>query len=338
MITRNNPKIFVCLRPALYQELFTAESDRALRQLGQVVLQAEETNLTPAMLAGRIPGVDIVITGWGSPQFTPEVLQAAGQLRLIAHSAGSIKKMLPLAVFEAGLAVTHAASAIAPAVAEMTLLLILLCLRRVHEFNQKLKAGDSWESTKTMGLGRELAGQRVGVVGAGYTGRQVIQLLQALQADIWVYDPYLGPERASQLGVRKVALANLLADCPIVTLQAPPTSETYHIIGAKELALLQDGAIFINTARSHLVDQAALLAELQSGRIQAALDVFDQEPLPPDSPFRALANVIITPHVAGASQQARLRQGSTIVAEIKRFLTGEPLHYQVTLEMLETMA
>ena len=104
------------------------------------------------------------------------------------------------------------------------------------------------------------------------------------------------------------------------------------------MSLLQDRAIFINTARSHLVDQDALLAELQTGRFQAALDVFDQEPLPSDSPFRQLDNVIITPHVAGASQQARLRQGQTMVEEIQRYLAGEPLRHRVTREMLDTMA
>jgi phosphoglycerate dehydrogenase-like enzyme len=176
------------------------------------------------------------------------------------------------------------------------------------------------------------------VIGAGYTGRCVIKLLTALNAEVWVYDPYLTPADADALGVRKVTLDELLANAAVVTMQAPPTDETYHMIGARELRLLQDGAIFINTARSHLVDETALLAELQSGRIQAALDVFDQEPLPPDHPLRQLENVILTPHIAGASQQARLRQGQIIVDEIARFVAGEPLQYGVTEAMLATMA
>src|SRR5690606_19970999 len=176
------------------------------------------------------------------------------------------------------------------------------------------------------------------VVGAGYTGRQVIQILHAMQAEVWVYDPYMPPERAQALGVHQVDLDTLFAECPIVTLQAPPTQETYRMVGKQQLRLLQDGAVFINTARSYLVDQAALLDELRTGRFQAALDVFDQEPLPEDSPFRQLDNVIITPHVAGASRQARLRQGKSIVEELGRFFAGEALHYPVTLEMLDIMA
>ena len=110
------------------------------------------------------------------------------------------------------------------------------------------------------------------------------------------------------------------------------------MIGAHELSLLADGAILINTARSCLVDEAALLASLQTGRIQAALDVFDDEPLPRDHPFRQLDNVVLTPHVAGATAQARLRQGETVVDEVRRFLSGDDLLYEVTREMLDTMA
>jgi phosphoglycerate dehydrogenase-like enzyme len=110
------------------------------------------------------------------------------------------------------------------------------------------------------------------------------------------------------------------------------------MIKAHHLASLPDGAIFVNTSRSHTVDSDALLAELQSGRIQAALDVFDQEPLPADSPLLHLENVILTPHTAGASRQARLRQGAVMVEEIERFFQGEPLRYAVTGDMLATMA
>ncbi|GAB4562421.1 MAG: hydroxyacid dehydrogenase [Anaerolineae bacterium] len=330
--------IYVSLRPSLYQGLFPPDADQALRGLGQVVFHDEERNLTSDELAQRISGFDIVITGWGTPPFTDDVLAAADRLRLIAHTAGSVKRMLPREVFERGIAVTHAAAAIAPAVAEMSLLLTLLMLRRAHKLDQMLKAGRPWNEVKEAGMGQELAGQRVGVVGAGYTGRCFIRLLRALDAEVWVYDPYLSPDRAAELGVHKASLDELLSSCPIVSLQAPATQETYHMIGARELSLLQDGAIFINTARAWLVDQDALRAELRSGRIHAALDVFDPEPLPPDSPFRQLDNVFITPHIAAATIQARHRQGRTIVEEVQRFLNGDPLRYQITLEALDIMA
>jgi phosphoglycerate dehydrogenase-like enzyme len=329
--------ILVSLPQSLFAQLFTSEASAALCALGQVVFNDDERNWSSAELAHRIAGHEVVVTGWGSPRFTDDVLVAADRLRLVAHSAGSIKALLPRAVFERGIAVTHAAPAIAPAVAEMTLLLIMLLQRRAHEHDRLLKAGEAWPSS-ALPLGKEVAGQRVGVIGAGYTGRHAMRLLRALGAEVWVYDPYLPVSLAAELGVRCAGLDELLTACPVITLQAPPTPETHHMIGRRELGLLQDGAILVNTARSWLVDQAALLDELVSGRIRAALDVFDDEPLPTDSPLRRLDNVILTPHIAGATVQARERQGQTVVEELQRFMSGEPLRHPVTLEMLDVMA
>jgi phosphoglycerate dehydrogenase-like enzyme len=330
------PNVLVTITPSLYQQLFTPAAQARLQALAAVEFNESERNWSSEELAQRIGGFDAVITGWGTPVFTDQVMAAAQQLRVIAHSAGSIKKMLPPATFDSDVQVTHAAVAIAPAVAEMSMLLILLSLRQVHVQDRKLKAGVPWREAQFMG--QELAGQRVGVVGAGYTGRCVIRLLRAWGAEVWVADPYLNAERAAQLEVTHVTLDELFANCAIVTMQAPPTEETYRMVKARHFASLPDGAIFVNTARSHAVDYDALLVELQSGRIRAALDVFDQEPLPADSPFLQLENVIVTPHTAGASQQARLRQGNVIVEELERFFYGEALHYAVTGEMLATMA
>lgn len=333
------PRILVLTPPTLYSTLFAADADAHLRDVAHVTWNEGPENWSAAELAQKIPDYDAVITGWGSPTFTDDVLDAANRLRLIAHSAGSIKKLLPSPVFARGIAVTHAAGAIAPAVADMTLALILMSLRQIHELDRMMKSGGDWGTAKEYGMGRELAGTRIGVVGAGYTGTCVIKLLVALDADVWVYDPYLTPERALALGVQQAAtLDEIFRDSSVVTLQAPPTEETHRMVGAHQLRLLRDGAIFINTARSHLVDQDALLAEFQSGRIGGALDVFDEEPLPADSPFRQLDNVILTPHIAGASVQARHRQGRIIVDEIASFFDDESLRYEVTGDMLETMA
>lgn len=331
--------LLVAIPPQLYRQLFDTTADNRLRELVEITFNTEERSWDSAELARRLVGHDLVITGWGTPKFTDEVLAAATDLKLIAHSAGSIKNLLPPPVFAQGIGVTHAAVAIAPAVAEMSILLIMLCLRQVHRLDRILKDGGAWADTKGLGMGQELAGNRVGVVGAGYTGREVIWRLKGLRAEVWVYDPYLSAERAQELGVHRVPdLDTLFRDCPIITMQAPPTKETARMVGARQLKLLRDGAIFVNTARSLTVDQDALLAEFQTGRIVGALDVFDVEPLSADSPFLRLENVITTPHVAGASVQARYRQGQTIVDEIERFVTGAALRYSVTSDMLETMA
>ena len=129
-----------------------------------------------------------------------------------------------------------------------------------------------------------------------------------------------------------------MRECPLVSLQAPSTPETYRMLGAEQFSWLQDGAVFINTARTHPIDEAALLAELQSGRISAALDVFEQEPLPDDSPFRQLDNVIISPHMSAVTEQAYRRQGRITTDEVAGFLSEGKLRYEVTRDMLDRMA
>ncbi|MBN1640309.1 MAG: hydroxyacid dehydrogenase [Anaerolineae bacterium] len=331
------PRIYVAFRPSLYQELFAPRADQALHDLGEVTFLDSEERQRPEDLAAAIGGYDAVLTSWGTPRFTDEVLAAADRLQVIAHTAGSIRGILPPPVFERGIAVTHAASAIAGAVADLSLAFAMMLLRGIHLRDRLMRNGD-WGAARGLPMGHEIAGTRVGVVGAGYTGRWFIRLLKAVEAEVWVYDPYLSEERAAALGVHRTDLDTLFAECPVVSVQAPSTKETHHMIGARQLGLMQDGACFINTARSWVIDYDALLAELKRGRIQAALDVFDQEPLPTENPFRELDNVILTPHIAGASIETRHRQGQWMVEELQRFYAGQPLRYGVTLDMLETMA
>lgn len=330
-------QILMALPEALRRDLFTDRALATLAELGRLILNDDGRNWSAEELAGALAGVDVLITGWGTPPIDERILDRARRLRLIAHSAGSIKRLIPDAAFERGIAVTTAAVAIAPAVAEVSLLLILLGLRHVHRYDRSVREGE-WAGPRAFGWGRELAARRVGVVGAGFVGRESIRLLTPLAREVWVADPYLPPAEAEAMGVEVVPLARLFAECDVITNHAPSTPETRHMIGARELGSMLEGALLVNTARSWTIDQEALLTELRRGRIRAALDVFDQEPLPEDSPLRALDNVILTPHMAGATLEARLRQGDTVVAEIGRFCRGGGLRHAVTAEQLKIMA
>jgi phosphoglycerate dehydrogenase-like enzyme len=157
-------------------------------------------------------------------------------------------------------------------------------------------------------------------------------------AEVWAFDPYLSAAEAKKLGVHKAELDEVLRACPIVSDHLPVTDETHHLLGAKELALIQDGAVFINTARAWTVDQDALVKELASGRFWAALDVFDPEPLPVDHPLRSMDNVLLTPHMAGITRDCLQDLMATMIDEVERFFKGEPLKYRVTQDMLARMA
>jgi phosphoglycerate dehydrogenase-like enzyme len=316
--------------------ILSPEAERKLANLATVTTNEDGRNWTAEELAARLPGVDALITSWGFVPLDGAVLAAADRLRLVAHAAGSVKRLVSDALYDRGVAVTHAAGRIADSVAEFSLLMAMTGLRQAHTLDRQMKAGE-WPKTREAPV-YEIAGKRVGLLGMGYVGRRSARIFQAVGAEVWAYDPYLQPADAERLGVRKADLDELLSGCKVISVHLPVTDETHRMLGARELALIQDGAVFVNTARSLVVDQGALLTELQKGRFWAALDVFDKEPLPADSPFRALDNVFLTPHVAGLTIDSYQNLMAQAIDEIDRFFRGEPLAYPVTREMLATMA
>ncbi|MDQ3657463.1 MAG: hydroxyacid dehydrogenase [Chloroflexota bacterium] len=333
------PNVLVLPGPTLYHRLFNAETDARLRNLADVTFNDRDENWTSQYLAERIGPYDGLVTCWGSPPITDAVLDAAPNLRVIAHSAGSVKGIIKENVLERGIKVSSASIAMAPAVAEFSLILTFLGLRPIHEYDFGMRrAVRQWDAQEEFGVGWEIAASRIGVVGAGMVGRLYIAKANALGAEVCVYDPYLTKEAASELGATKLGLAELFEICPTIVIHAPTTPETHHMIGAPELALMPDNGYLVNTARSWVVDQAALLAELQSGRIRAALDVFDEEPLSLDHPFRSLPNVLLTPHTAGATMQTRDRQGECAVRDLENAFAGRPLAHEVTLERYAILA
>ncbi|ASO20976.1 phosphoglycerate dehydrogenase-like enzyme [Actinoalloteichus hoggarensis] len=272
----------------------------------------------------------VLITGWGAPVLDEVTLAAAPRLALVAHTGGTVKPFVTDAVWRRGIRVTQAGAAMAYPVGEVALAFTLALLHRIPRFDHALHAGAGWARAKAAPPRHELAAGRIGVVGASRTGREYIRLVRLLGATVTVADPYLTEAEAEQLGVRVATLDEVLAENRIVALHAPVLPETRHLLGPRELSLLPDGAGLVNTARSWLVDPVALLAELRSGRIDAAVDVFDDEPLAEDDPLRDLPNVLLTPHEAAGTVEARRRQGDLVIAEIERFHRGEPLRHEVT--------
>jgi len=331
------PSVLVTVPEPLRNGIMSAEALTKLRAFAKVTFNQDGRNWTGAEIADRLPGVEAMITGWGIAKLTSEVLAGADKLRIIGHAAGSVKGFVGEAVFAKGILVTHAARRIADSVAEFSLLLAMLGLRRPHDLDRQMKAGVVWPQKQTTPR-HEIAGQRVGLLGMGYVGQRAAELFKAVGAEVWAYDPYLSPESAAKLGVRKAGLHELLRECKIVSDHLPITDETHHMLGADELALIQDGAVFVNTARAWTVDQGALTKELAKGRFWAALDVFDPEPLPVEHPLRQMDNVFLTPHSASHTIEAHSSLMLFVIDEIERFFAGQPLRYQVTQEMLATMA
>jgi phosphoglycerate dehydrogenase-like enzyme len=329
----------VAVPPELRASFFPDSVWDSLAALGSLRLPDDDADLgRPSVFAELVGPADVVVTSWGCARLSAEVLVAAPRLRLLAHTGASIKAYATAESFDRGVRVTQAGEPMAYGVGEQALALTLSLLHRVYRFDHALRSGVEWEVARDVSPPRELRGSVVGVVGASRTGRAYLGMVRALGAKVLVTDPHLSAPDAAALGATSVPLDELLCSSHVVSLHAPVLPATRNMIGARELALLRDGALLVNTARSALVDTEALLAELRSGRIEAALDVFDIEPLPVDHPLRALPNVLLTPHQAGATAQARRGGGEAVVAEIGRFLRGEPLRHEITPDMLHRMA
>ncbi|GAA2402794.1 hydroxyacid dehydrogenase [Nonomuraea africana] len=329
--------IAVAAPPAVREMFFPPETWAALTSLGRLRLPPEGADVgDEAVLAGLLTDADVVVTGWGCAPLSAAVLASAPRLRLLAHTGASVKPFVTRESFARGVRVTQAGEAMAHAVGEQALALTLALLHGVHRFDHALRTGVDWATAKAAPPRRELRGAVVGVVGASRTGRAYIGLVRALGARVLVADPYLDAEEAAALGVERAGLDELLTGSAVVSLHAPVLPATVGMIGARELALMPAGALLVNTARSALVDEAALLGALRSGRIDAALDVFDEEPLPIGHPFRRLPNALLTPHEAAGTVESRRRAGAIVLAEIGRFLRGEALRHEVQPELLDS--
>lgn len=333
------PKLAFAMAPDRTRHVF---DERLLARLGQscdILSIAPLEEFSSDTAHGLLRQTEILVTGWGAPFVSAEVLAEMPNLRLVAHAAGTVKYTLDPAVFEAGIAVTHAAEANAIPVAEFTLAAIIFAGKRIFDLRDLYRADPSRGST--WALMDEPIGnyhRAAGVIGASRIGRKVAALLQILEIEVLLADPYVDGTDPIARMAEITDLDDLLTRSDIVSLHAPSLATTRHMIGARELKLMRDGATFINTARGALVDEAALIAELQTGRIQAMIDVTDPEIPPPDSPFYSLPNVFLTPHVAGAVGLERLRLGQMAVEEIERFVEGRPLRYAIEPHILERLA
>ncbi|MFC1401185.1 MULTISPECIES: hydroxyacid dehydrogenase [Streptacidiphilus] len=276
-----------------------------------------------------------MVTGWGGPPIDAAVLDRAPRLRAVLHSAGSVKAFVGPEVFERGIQVSSAAGVNAVPVAEYTLAALVLAAKRVLPAGRRVPVDERQVTTPT-GIG--LRGRAVGVVGASRVGRLVVAGLVVAGARVLLADPYLGAEAASAMGAELTGLDALCRSCDLVTVHAPELPSTRHMFDRRRLGLLPDGTVLVNTSRGSLLDHEALAEECGAGRLAAVLDVTDPEPLPPDHPLLSLPEVLITPHVAGASGRERRLLGEFTAAEAERLTAGQALQGLVRWDELSRSA
>ena len=254
-------------------------------------------------------------------KMTAELLESAGRLRVIGRAGVGVDNIDVAAATQRGVVVMNAPDGNTMTTAEHTLALLLALARRVPQGNASLRAG-RWERKRFVGT--ELRGKTLGVVGLGRIGRVVASRARGFEMRVVAFDPFVAPEQVRDAEIELAPLEEVCARADFLTVHTPLTPETRGIVGARELARVKPGVYVINCARGGLVDERALYAAIEEGRVAgAALDVFEEEPPAADHPLLALEEVIATPHLGASTKEAQ--EGvAVIVAEQMRdfFQTG----------------
>ena len=331
------PVTALLMHPVVKEELLRDDHMRRLGRCCELVATTPFRSFEE--LADHLPYLQVLISSWGCPRIAREVAQTMPRLKLVAHLAGSVKGFIDDAVWRSGVHVSNAVAANAVPVAEYVLAAILFTNKRVLELAAFYRLHHEnrapWtKEAPNVGNYRKV----IGVIGASHVGRTLIELLSHFDFRVLLYDPYITPLEGRELGAQKVSLSELLSHADVVSLHAPLLPDTRDMLGAREFALMKDGATFINTARGAIVDQKALTAELESGRLHAVLDTTEPEVLPADSPLYLLPNVLLTPHIAGSLGTETQRLADSLVEEIERFAQGHALKNRVRFEELTRLA
>lgn len=331
------PRAALAMSPQAAEAVFPPPVRSALAavcQLSATVLHGFDTDQERALLGD----VDLLVTSWGCPPLHDAALAAAPRLRAVVHAAGSVRGHVTEACWARGIAVSSAASANAVPVAEYTVAMILLAgkqvQRRARDYRRARAATDPLHTPHDIGNYRKT----VGIVSASQTGRLVLDLLRPYDFDVLLHDPYVTERDAARLGARTVGLTELFRTSHIVSLHTPLLPATRGLITADLLRAMPPGATLINTARGGLVDQDALVALLQAGRVHAVLDVTEPEVPPPGHPLWDCDNAVITPHLAGSQGNEWRRIAEVAIAETARWARGAPFAHPVHADRRSLLA
>jgi len=336
-------RILVAFPRENVEKPFTPAMVEELNRLGQVTwadvgrlkTRPEEYR---ALLARERP--EVLVTFWGACLLTEAMLRENPQLRYMCHVSGELHRILERGCLEAGLLVTNWGDVISRTISEHALMMILASLRNVTRCALDMHVRKGWNHFPT----RSLFERSVGLHGLGPIAQELVPLLRPFDCQVSACSPNAPEEVFARLGVRRVAeLRALYAENDIVSIHTGNTPQNFHVVNAALLRGMKDGAVLVNTARGPIVDTAALAAELKTGRIYAALDVFEEELVPPfgglaaDSPLRGLENCLLTPHEGGPTPDRLVDCGRLAIDNLARFLRGEKPVNGITLKRFDAM-
>jgi phosphoglycerate dehydrogenase-like enzyme len=290
------------------------------------------------LYSGCLSDTEAIFSTWGMPALTEEEIESyLPKLEILFYAAGSVRSFA-IPFLKRGVKIVSAWAANAVPVAEYTTAQIILANKGF--FQNCIYSRSSYIEAR--GYSQKFTGNydaNVGILGAGMIGRKVIELLTPFNINIYVYDPFLSDARAKELGIMKCSMKEIFMNCSTITNHMADLPETKNIINGELFDLMASNATFINTGRGAQVVEADLIKALKDEPDRTALlDVTKPEPPLPGGELYSMKNVILTSHIAGSMSKERERMGEYMIDEFLRYLKGDGLRYDVTMDMLKTMA
>lgn len=321
-------KIFVNVGTWLRDSFFSQATKDRLESLGEV-RYCEGEQLSGDALREAVGDAEVIFTGWGQ-----KTIHAADipSVKLVCHTGGTVNGLYDYDVWDAGKKVLSGNYYYAESVAEGVIAYMLFALRDMGFYTSELAQG-RWQPTLNEGL----LDQTVGIISVGAISRLVIERLRSFRCKIKVFSTRQDPAYAEAMGFTYATLDEIFSTCRVVSLHTARNPQTVGMINAHHFSLMQDGAIFINTARGEVVNEQDMLDALKGGRIRAVLDVYHEEPLPADHPLVGMRNVILFPHQCGPTYDRRDRITGFLIDDMERFFRGEAVENEITKEVAMRM-
>ena len=294
---------------------------KRLEQQAQVTVHTNRAS-TAEELIQRLQGAKVVVNIRAYSKFDERLLKACPDLKMIAVLGVGTDNVDLGAASRLGIRVTNTPGFSAVSVAEHTLALMLAAARKIPEHEKELRAGRWTRLPMT-----QLHGKRAGIIGFGNIGRQFAGLARGIGMKVWAWTFHPSPRRAEEEGIQFVEFDQLLSQSDVIAVTIKASEKTRGLISRQALEKVKPSCILVNTARASIVDTPALIEALRKGKMAAAaLDVFDQEPLPAGDPLLSLPNVVISPHNAGMTPEAIERGNEMLVENIISFLRGRAIN------------
>lgn len=323
-----NPKAETATFRVLVSDPIDESGFSALKGVAHVDVK---TDLTPAQLLEVIGAYDALMVR-SQTKVTAEVIEAGKKLRIIGRAGVGVDNIDVPAATRRGVVVVNSPSGNTIAAAEHTLALMFALARHVPQADASTKRGE-WKRSKY--VGHELFGKTLGVLGLGKIGSHVASVAQAMGMTVLGYDPYVTPERAREMGVEVMDVADVVRRADVITVHVPKTPETTHLLNAEMLAKAKPGVMLINCARGGIIHEGDLVSAIKSGHVAgAALDVFEKEPLENEALRELGDKVILTPHLGASTEEAQLNVAVDVAEQIAEVLRGGEARAAVNIASL----